>query len=110
MQIFYSVPLQTSTSFKDHPFSCIHCPFLILIEISKFTSVAIVLGYTCGIIINSVLDLEINYMVTVKSSSILTALPLSLVVSYCLIVLPSSTSCHPPGGHLKLHPDDALAS
>lgn len=70
MQIFYSFPLQTSTSFKDHPFTCTYCPFFILIEISKFTRVDVVLGYTCGIIINSVLGLEINYMVTVKASSI----------------------------------------
>ena len=81
MLIFYSFPLQTPASFKGHPLTCKRCPFLILIGISKSTRVDLgitIMGYACGIIINSVPGLEINYTVTLKSSSILPTLPLKL--------------------------------
>lgn len=102
MLIFNSFPLQTPASFKGHPVTCRRCPFLIRIGISNSTRVDLgitIVGCACGIIISSVPGLEINYMVTLKSSSILPTLRLSLVVTYCLIVLPSPTSCHPPWGH-----------
>lgn len=58
----------------------------------KITQVTIVLGYACDSgIINSVPGLEINYMVTLKSTSIFATLPLTSVVSYC-----SLSWLHPP--------------
>lgn len=101
MLMFYSFPLQTLASFRDHPLACLHHSLLILIGISKSTQGTIILGYASGlgVIINSVPRLEINYKVTIKYSSILATLPLSSVVSYCLIVLCSPNSCQLSWGH-----------
>lgn len=101
MLTFYSFPLQTPTSFRGHSLTCLHCSFLVLNGISKSAWITIILDYSYGpgVIVYSVPGLEINYMITLKSSIILATLPLSSVVSYCLIVLPSLTSCHPPWGH-----------